>query len=351
MQYILNGAPGVCAENDLASLTSSQQMSSGGPIPESGFGDGFTLNSYFPSSPGDEASEYVQDRTTACRRETITLESGAITRILTAEATDAFDIARMPVPSFAICYVISGEMTITQDDRADIVRQGDFVVIDGASPPPAVTTAGVLQDFIVLTIPKEHYAFIHGIEDDLTNFVLCRRNATAPIFSCLALIADEMHVFSRDKLGALYNACIALLPVAAGCYDRNDETTTEPDDAHYLLSQILHYLNRNLADASLAPSGIAKRFGISVRYLHRLFEATGTTFLRYVIARRLDRIREELVASPTCSRSIAELAQKWGFAKVTSFNRTFRKHFGTSPSEYRGEVVRLQRRRRTQSQK
>ncbi|WP_177228012.1 helix-turn-helix domain-containing protein [Hyphomicrobium facile] len=300
-------------------------------------GNRIAPDSPFPSLAGvNPLSEGDLGKERACLLDTIALDNGTISQMRSSpsSAGGVFDIAPSSSDYFAICYVRSGEITIKQNDRIDIVSEGDFVVIDGARRPMMTAAYPASHELVVLMIPKEQYALVDGAETELGNVVVGRRNAMSPIFSCLAMIADGMHGSSKERLLALYRACVVLLPLTAGLYDRIDGEETGAD-RHHLLPRILQYLNRNLPDPELSPPGTAKRFGISVRYLHRLFEVTGTTFNSYILARRLDHIREELIAPPSHPQAIAAVARKWGFTKVATFNKAFRKHFGCSPSQFR----------------
>ncbi len=84
----------------------------------------------------------------------------------------------------------------------------------------------------------------------------------------------------------------------------------------------------------------AEHFGISARYVHKLFAASSTTFSSYVVAKRLEHIRSDLL-SPACrNQPISNLAYRWGFNDLSSFNRAFKSRFGCSPSRFRAQVGR-----------
>lgn len=230
-----------------------------------------------------------------------------------------------------------GEIAVEQNGRNCVASQGDIVVFDAALPAAVTARRPVPHDLVTLTVPKERYADIQFPDDALAN--LTRSNTANPIFACLGLIAD--HSLSspacpKEKLAALYHACVSLLPLAAGCYDEeDDEDKSIPGHGHYLLPKILKYLTRNISDPELSPRRVAEHFGVSVRYLHRIFAATGSTFRSHVVAKRLQHVREEIVAAPARTQGIAALARKWGFEDITTFNKAFRRQFGCAPSHFR----------------
>jgi AraC family transcriptional regulator, positive regulator of tynA and feaB len=51
-----------------------------------------------------------------------------------------------------------------------------------------------------------------------------------------------------------------------------------------------------------------------------------------VRVRRLARARADVTDS---DRPISNIAQRWGFADTSHFSRTFKAHYGCSPTDYR----------------
>ena len=94
-------------------------------------------------------------------------------------------------------------------------------------------------------------------------------------------------------------------------------------------------VDRHLTDPALDAAAVARRTGIGVRYLHRLFEDEPTTFSRYVLDRRLDLVQRRLRDPRFAGRTLAALATDAGFGDLSYFNRTFRRRYGTTPSEAR----------------
>jgi AraC-like DNA-binding protein len=96
----------------------------------------------------------------------------------------------------------------------------------------------------------------------------------------------------------------------------------------------------NLADGSLTVAAIAARHGVSSRYLHKLFESEGTTFTQFILRERLDRAYRMLRDPRFVARSITSIAYDAGFGDLSYFNRTFRRHYGATPSDIRSGITR-----------
>jgi AraC-like DNA-binding protein len=88
-------------------------------------------------------------------------------------------------------------------------------------------------------------------------------------------------------------------------------------------------------DASQSIDEIARRQGVTPRYVQILFEEAGTTFGEFVTARRLDVARSMLRSPRYAEWSIAGIAFESGFRDLSHFNRRFRRRFGVTPSEFR----------------
>jgi AraC-like DNA-binding protein len=95
-------------------------------------------------------------------------------------------------------------------------------------------------------------------------------------------------------------------------------------------------ITRHLADPALSVAAVAARHGISVRYVHKLFEDDGRTYSQVVLDARLDHALREL-RDPRCAeRTVSAIAGAAGFGDLSYFNRTFRRRYGMTPSEARG---------------
>ncbi|MEU9308346.1 helix-turn-helix transcriptional regulator [Streptomyces sp. NPDC048256] len=102
-----------------------------------------------------------------------------------------------------------------------------------------------------------------------------------------------------------------------------------------VLGRVLEYIELHLTDPDLSPEVIARAHHISVRYLHKLFKDEGTTVGRWILRRRLEECRRDLMRYGRGGRTIAAVAARWGFLSATHFSRVFRSAYGMSPREWR----------------
>ena len=104
-----------------------------------------------------------------------------------------------------------------------------------------------------------------------------------------------------------------------------------------LFSLLDAHLRTNIASLPAAP-GIAARFGIAERTLHRVFADRETTFERHVLKLRAALLREELGQASLASMSIARLAMQCGFSDAAHATRTFKGFYGVTPRSFRDKA-------------
>jgi len=100
-------------------------------------------------------------------------------------------------------------------------------------------------------------------------------------------------------------------------------------------SAILREIERRSGDPDLSAMALALLLGVTPRYVHLLLEETGKSFTHHVLERRLDKAAMLLRDPRWRNRKIANVAAEAGFTDLSYFNRSFRRHFGATPSDLR----------------
>lgn len=77
---------------------------------------------------------------------------------------------------------------------------------------------------------------------------------------------------------------------------------------------------------------VYKQAGLSPRYLNSLFKQyTGQSLKRYMNNAKMQKAQHLLTES---SLSITEISELMGYTDLYSFSKTFKQHFGLSPTAY-----------------
>jgi len=125
--------------------------------------------------------------------------------------------------------------------------------------------------------------------------------------------------FFAEQLSALANQIVL------------EEQNAEPP----LVLKARDYIEKHKTE-ELSLADMAKASGASVFHFCKVFhKATGLKFTDYVARVRLEDARNRLL-NP--NMRISEVAYDVGFQSLTQFNRTFKRVFGQSPSEFRARM-------------
>lgn len=253
---------------------------------------------------------------------------------------DAADIARMPVNRFVIVQQL-GVGCVMQPGRDDAfaVPAGCFSTHHADTPYaflPATESGGFHAR--VVSIPFARCLPFIERDGDLTIQPLPGQdgigNLFAAYFDSFVTQAPHLHGVAAD---AALDTLAQLALVARGLASPRHEPGRVAVHAGQL-EAARQFVGRNLQRADLTPALVARAIGVSLRQLHLLFEPTGTTFSRYVMARRLERARRFLALQP--KRPILDIALACGIDSSSAFYRGFRETFGMPPNEYRKSLQR-----------
>ena len=104
--------------------------------------------------------------------------------------------------------------------------------------------------------------------------------------------------------------------------------------------KMIAYIDENYKQ-KIELEDIAKIGGYNVNYTSQFFKRQlGVSFLEYLLRLRL---REATVRLANSEDGVAHIASSCGFADIKAFNVAFKKHFHTTPSEYRKQAKEMGR--------
>ena len=134
-----------------------------------------------------------------------------------------------------------------------------------------------------------------------------------------------------------YNAIVRLLTFFADQLSAlSNQLVTEKSNAEPpLVLKAREYIDKHKTE-ELSLANVAKAAGASVFHFCKVFhKTTGLKFTDYVARVRLEDARTRLL-NPNLR--ISEIAYDVGFQSLTQFNRTFKRVFGQSPSDFRARL-------------
>jgi AraC-like DNA-binding protein len=242
---------------------------------------------------------------------------------------------------FHLEVILRGQMNAAQEGRTGIACSGD--VISYETSHPAVFRADRPFESLVVRVPKSLLGPEAARISELTAIALSGSQplpGAAVVFFRRLASGLAAGTIGADEVPATVGRVVDFVR-SLYCGSRPEK---EPHGLHSraaILLDVESFIDGNLGDSSLEPASIARASYISPRYLHKLFEAEGTTVCRWIRAGRLERCRNDLRDPALAHQTILAIATSWGLPGAQHFSRAFRSAYGCSPREFRRDARRL----------
>jgi AraC-like DNA-binding protein len=239
------------------------------------------------------------------------------------------EIAAGDTAYYGLLLVYKGREEVKTGFREALLGPGDILLWDSTEPvrfrlhtPIHKVTVLVPQDRLHEALPQARHMV--GKTFDWH----CGLGAVTASHIA-ALVSQTSYIGEHQTLPAM-ETTLELIATSLGsqCAEAGETARAER------VATIKKYIESHLDDPDLGPQTLAVTFGISLRYLHLLFGRLGTTVSRWILDRRLERCRRELVVAGP-HKNITEVAFSWGFNDTAHFSRVFKKRYGVAPREYR----------------
>jgi AraC-like DNA-binding protein len=226
-----------------------------------------------------------------------------------------------------------GDMLAVQRGRSVELRPSQMCLLSLGDV--AETTLGEGGRFTALRIPRRDLlAACREGEDWLSkplNGDRRLRDIVARYFDLCASAAASLDAVSQVTMARHMTELVALLLHA----QRNG---VAPDlragHAAARFQVVQAQVLEHLVDGDLSIGAVARRARLSPKQVQRLFERNGLTLSEFVLEQRL-LLARGLLSGAGGRGKIASVAHDAGFGDLSYFNRTFRKRFGVTPSEWR----------------
>lgn len=237
-------------------------------------------------------------------------------------------IARNLSFEFNIAIWLEGESWLNTGGRTHTGKAGDFVITNTDAPfSVRILNQGhcctfslpAAWDRIGDTRLENNFRNIFSGSD--------RRNK--------GLVDYARHLLSRPNALALPDAAEKLYDVIALALNPRAKSEHQAG----FLALIRNHIDIHYASPDLSPAKVAVAFDISVRYLHRLFASSETTFTEYLIEQRLTQALRMLDDPRYRHQKILSIAYDCGFRNINHFGLRFRMRYGYTPSEFRRALV------------
>ncbi|EMY34478.1 transcriptional regulator, AraC family protein [Arthrobacter crystallopoietes BAB-32] len=247
---------------------------------------------------------------------------------------DASKIELGQRPEYLMTLQLSGEFRLTQEGRTAVLKPGHFTFYDSTKPASLESS----DDYRSLCIkfPKKLIGPAGDAVSELTATRIDADSGLAPsvwaLLSTLNETLDNVSNVNRySTVSSVMNLVGTMLASQAGA-----PAPAHPKETRASLLQRIHeYIDDHLGDPELGPQEVAGAHFISVRYLHSLFQDSGTSVAASIRDRRVERCRIDLADPALISVPASAIASRWGFKGASHFGQIFKAATGLTPAEFR----------------
>jgi AraC-like DNA-binding protein len=230
-----------------------------------------------------------------------------------------------------VSLVISGICLLKQGGRDAAINPGEYAFYDSSRP----FDIDIDSQFDKLVLCFSDGAIIRAIGG--TDVVAAQPYGkdsllSALIASYLLGLAENLLVLNDTAFAKLAGTALSLLVIGATetAKPRRQNSWTRSATLKRIKSYALERL-----DIQLSPAKVAAEIGISIRYLHALFQDEGSTFSNWLWTQRLEACRAKISSPDFAQQSIGALALEFGFSNFSHFSRRFRQAYGVSARDMR----------------
>lgn len=247
-----------------------------------------------------------------------------------------FDSINAQNRSCLVITQVAGTRQYVQSGSEVLLRPGDSTIIDTATPWSSSCNMDCVR--LYLRVPRWMMENRLSMRDIPTAQKIGGGTATgAALWRQAQTLYEEGPSMEGGELEAALDGYFESLD---SCLGGSPSQSLLP---LLLKDRVVRFIQDHIGEFTLGPSHIANSLGISVRHLHRVFSASGTTLSDYIRALRLEQCRNDLTDRRLQNRSITEIAFSRGFCDPAHFSHAFRKHFGVSARTFRSVFTRTGR--------
>lgn len=233
----------------------------------------------------------------------------------------------VPLPDYDLWYVCEGSGEIRLADATYPLKPGTCMLVRPGSLPLAVQ-----DEKHPLMVVFVHFTAEAGPGE---TFV------PPPECSCIAdLFAFEgllHHLLEADRGTRLWKADefdylmkLILIYLHHAEYERQTKRPALTPKQTDAMRGVVEYIQRE--SPRIGYADVYEHAGLSPRYLNGLFKQfTGQSLKRYMNNAKMQKAQHLLTES---SLSVTEISELMGYSDIYSFSKTFKQHFGMSPTSY-----------------
>jgi AraC-like DNA-binding protein len=230
--------------------------------------------------------------------------------------------------------------TLSQPGRELALAPGQLALFSNGEPTES-RAAGEMA-LVGLVLPRNRLLELVANADDLALLRLDGTRAAARhLVRYLNFLLEPQEPDSDSELAShIESTLLDLVALALGASGDAAEVARMRGMRAARLRQIISEIRAGFTKPAFSPGDVARKVGVSPRYIQDLLHESGSTFTERVMELRLQFARAMLANPRHHHRRISAIALEVGFGDLSYFNLAFRRRFGATPSEVRREALR-----------
>lgn len=237
-----------------------------------------------------------------------------------------------------LIYILSGEFSLTIDNRLYHLKEGDIVFIQdgllhGGSPRNCIYECLVFDMKLLL---KDNHVCTGQIEKIMSHELLIS-GQLPQTNSSLHAITEQLFSAVREKYTGYEFFVQGNLYLLIGFILQQELFSAKSEQEKHIsyrlkqVKQVLRYIEDHYSE-EISLDDLASIAGMNPKYFCRFFkQITQKTPIHYLNYYRIECAREQL---STTDASITEIALRCGFNDISYFIKTFHKYMGMTPRQY-----------------
>jgi len=229
---------------------------------------------------------------------------------------------------------IRGQGRYEQEGRQNLLAPGEFQLLDLSRPSHVDVDES--QKLSIAIFPR---ALLPVRDNDLRDLTAVRFGPDDAYASLVASMGRELArnlgAYDGASSARIGSAFLDLLALAVATRLGRVDSVPAESRQQAMMARIEAFAEQHLANPALSPGMIAAAHHISVRTLHKMYEAEDWTVAAWIRHLRLERCRQDLLDPDLAGRPVAAVGARWGFSDAAVFSRAFRTAYGLPPAEFR----------------
>jgi AraC-like DNA-binding protein len=230
----------------------------------------------------------------------------------------------------------AGSAMVCSGGREQILQENEAILLTGNEATSFHRTS--MGQSMTVRVPRAMLAStVVSTEDAVMRLIPQNRGALRLLSEYTQWLFHAGVALDSQLLNLSVTHVHDLLALAIGPAAGSEETARTRGLRAARLKIAKAYIIEHSHRRDLSVGSVAAYLSVTPRYVQRMFEADGTTFSEFLVGQRLARAHRLLCEPNSVHSAISTIAYDAGFGDLSYFNRRFRRLYGLTPRDVRGD--------------